>query len=63
MCLGANFVGIGRPAIYGLIIDGQKGVEKIFSILIQELKSAMLNGGFMSIKDMDFKRLDISEKI
>jgi len=63
MCLGANFVGIGRPAIYGLIIDGQKGVEKIFSILIQELKSAMLNGGFMSIKDMDFKRLNISEKI
>ena len=23
MCLGANFVGIGRPAIAGLILDGK----------------------------------------
>jgi len=62
MCLGANFVGIGRPAIFGLIIDGQRGVERIFSILIQELKAAMLNGGFKTIKEMDYKRLDFSEE-
>jgi len=62
MCLGANFVGIGRPAIFGLIIDGQRGVERIFSILTQELKAAMLNGGFKTIKEMDYKRLDFSEK-
>ena len=30
LCLGADFVGIGRPAMFGLIIDGQKGVQKIF---------------------------------
>jgi isopentenyl diphosphate isomerase/L-lactate dehydrogenase-like FMN-dependent dehydrogenase len=62
ICLGANFVGIGRPAIFGLIIDGQRGVERIFSILTQELKTAMLNGGFKTIKEMNYKRLDLSEK-
>ncbi len=62
LCLGANFVGIGRPAIFGLIIDGQRGVERIFSILTQELKTAMLNGGFKTIKEMNYKRLDLSER-
>jgi isopentenyl diphosphate isomerase/L-lactate dehydrogenase-like FMN-dependent dehydrogenase len=45
-----------------LIIDGQRGVERIFSILTQELKTAMLNGGFKTIKEMNYKRLDLSEK-
>ena len=33
LCLGANFVGIGRPAIYGLINNGYLGVSEIFNIL------------------------------
>lgn len=58
LCLGADFVGIGRPAMFGLIIDGQKGVQKIFDILYEELKTCMLNGGFKSLKDMKFNRIE-----
>ena len=58
LCLGADFVGIGRPAIFGLIIDGQKGVQKIFDLLYEELKTCMLNGGFKSLKDMKFNRIE-----
>lgn len=57
LCLGANFVGVGRPAIYGLICDGNKGVSRIFKILKSELNTAMYNGGFSSIKDMKLDRL------
>ena len=38
LCLGADFVGIGRPAIYGLILNGSNGVKNIFNILNNELK-------------------------
>ena len=61
MCLGAHFVGIGRPAIYGLICDGSRGVKRIFNILESELISAMKNGGFTSLKDFKINRLILDE--
>ncbi len=57
LSLGANFVGIGRPAIYGLIIDGYRGVKSIFDILNSEFKTALLNGGFKNLKEMNLKRI------
>ena len=57
-----NFVGIGRPAIYGLICDGHRGVSSIFEILKSEMITAMKNGGFNSIKDFKFNRLIFDEK-
>ena len=57
MCLGANFVGVGRPAIYGLISNGYLGVSEIFNILKNELISAMKNGGFNSLQDFKYNRL------
>lgn len=62
LCLGANFVGVGRPAIHGLISDGYLGVSEIFSILKKELISAMKNGGFRSLKDFKYNRLILDEK-
>ncbi|MDC3152581.1 alpha-hydroxy-acid oxidizing protein [Pelagibacteraceae bacterium] len=62
LCLGADFVGIGRPAIYGLICGGNKGVKKIFEILINELKTAMINGGFKNLKSFKKERLSFNEK-
>ena len=46
LCLGADFVGIGRPAVHGLICNGSKGVSEIFKILNSELKTNIINGGF-----------------
>lgn len=57
LCLGADIVGIGRPAIYGLICNGPTGVSNILSILKSELITAMYNGGFKSLKDMKLERL------
>ncbi len=63
ICLGANYVGIGRPVIFGLISDGYLGVEKIFKILEYEALTAMINGGFGSLKELSYERLMFNEEI
>ena len=57
LCLGADFVGIGRPALHGLILNGYKGVANIFKILNSELKVSMENGGFKNFKDCKISRI------
>jgi isopentenyl diphosphate isomerase/L-lactate dehydrogenase-like FMN-dependent dehydrogenase len=57
LCLGADLVGIGRPAIHGLSISGYKGVKNIFDILNSELTTAMINGGFKNYNDFKLNRL------
>lgn len=57
LCLGADFVGVGRPAVHGLITQGNLGVKNIFEILNNELKSNMINGGFKNEKSFNLKRL------
>ena len=56
-CLGADFIGIGRPIIHGLIYDGSNGVFNVLEILKNDLVSSMKNGGFKSSKDFTFNRL------
>tara|TARA_B100000029_G_scaffold501124_1_gene573949 strand:- start:2060 stop:3106 length:1047 start_codon:yes stop_codon:yes gene_type:complete len=62
LCLGADFVGIGRPAIYGLICQGSLGVKKIFEILNEEIYTVMANGGFSDLKSFSINRLKFNEK-
>ncbi len=57
LCLGADFVAIGRPAIHGLLCSNKKGVKKIFEILSDELKTSMVNGGFKNYNDFKKNRL------
>ena len=59
LSLGADFVGIGRPAVYGLIVSGYVGANKIFHILNSELRTAMINGGFKNLKSFKINRLII----
>ena len=49
IALGADLIGIGRPAIYGLIANGKKGVENVFDILKEDLYCAMRNAGIKDI--------------
>ena len=58
LCLGADFVGIGRPALHGLIYSGSKGVSEVFKILNSELKTNMINGGFKKEISFNMKRLN-----
>ncbi len=62
LSLGADFVGIGRPAMYGLICGGKHGVKNIFKILNSELETAMINGGFKDIHSFKNDRLIYNEK-
>ena len=58
LCLGADYVGIGRPSIHGLIYNGSRGVSEIFKILNNELETSMINGGFKNKKSFNLKRLN-----
>jgi 4-hydroxymandelate oxidase len=50
LALGAKAVLIGRPVLWGLAVDGQAGVEKVFAILRQEYDLALANAGVQSSK-------------
>jgi len=53
LALGAKAVFIGRPYIYGLAAGGAKGVERVISILRDELERAMALTGRRSIAEVD----------
>jgi len=41
LALGANAVLVGRPALYGLAINGSKGVDQVLGILREEIENAL----------------------
>ena len=53
LALGANAVLIGRPYVYGLAVDGARGVTRTITILRRELESAMATCGRTSIASID----------
>lgn len=50
--LGADFVLVGRAALWGLGFDGQRGVERVCNILERELNRTMALAGHTQIKDI-----------
>lgn len=52
LALGAQLVFVGRPVIYGLAVNGQKGVESVFDIIKHELDLTMALAGVTSVKDI-----------
>lgn len=52
LALGARAVAIGRPALYGLAVGGQTGVEKVLSILRRELDLVMGLCGATSVSEL-----------
>ncbi|MBV9194200.1 MAG: alpha-hydroxy-acid oxidizing protein [Solirubrobacterales bacterium] len=53
LALGARAVLIGRPLIYGLIVDGERGVLDVLRILRAELDRALALMGVESIDELD----------
>jgi lactate oxidase len=53
LSLGATAVGIGRPALWGLIDGGALGVQSVYAQLAFELKSTMLMSGVAKAKDLN----------
>ena len=52
LALGATAVGVGRPALWGLIAGGSQGVKSVYAQLAFELKSAMLLSGVAKVTDL-----------
>lgn len=52
LALGADAVMVGRPIIYGLALNGQRGVEQVLEMLRAELELCMRLCGVPSIGDI-----------
>ena len=57
MAMGADAVCIGRAFIYGLAVDGQKGVEAVLDLLQEELIRTMQLAGLTSYKQIPKKMI------
>jgi isopentenyl diphosphate isomerase/L-lactate dehydrogenase-like FMN-dependent dehydrogenase len=52
LALGATAIGIGRPVLWGLAVDGEAGVGRILDLLTDELEQSMALAGAASIADL-----------
>ncbi|KAH8714685.1 FMN-dependent dehydrogenase [Ilyonectria robusta] len=61
LALGADFVWVSRPSLWGLAYDGQKGVELCMHILMDEFRRTMALTGCVKVSDItsDFIRDDL----
>lgn len=53
LALGAKAAFIGRPAIWGLSIDGENGVQKVLQVVKEELQLTMQLAGASRIEDIE----------
>ena len=56
LSLGADFVGVGRPFLHGLVVGGMEGVSKVGTMLNSELLVSMQLAGVNNI--MDSRKLE-----
>ena len=52
IALGANAVGVGRPIIWGLAVDGEQGVKQILDILRRDFELTMRLCGCTSVHEI-----------
>lgn len=52
IALGADLVAIGRPALWGLAVDGADGVQRVIELLRDELSLAMALAGCRSLAEI-----------
>ncbi len=53
LALGADAVLIGRPWVYGLALDGQRGVEAVLGYFLAELELQLSLMGVKSVQELD----------
>ncbi len=58
IALGAKAVGVGRPIIWGLAIDGEQGVKRVLEILRKEFELAMRLCGCTSVQEITPELID-----
>jgi glycolate oxidase len=53
ICVGADYVGLGRLYCYGLAANGAPGIERVVELLEEEMKEVMGLLGVTSLKELD----------
>uniref|UniRef100_W5L6P3 (S)-2-hydroxy-acid oxidase n=1 Tax=Astyanax mexicanus TaxID=7994 RepID=W5L6P3_ASTMX len=53
LALGAKAVFVGRPVLWGLAYEGEKGVSEVLQMLREELQLALALAGCRSLKEVD----------
>jgi (S)-2-hydroxy-acid oxidase len=61
LALGAKAVFIGRPALYGLAMNGKDGLVDVLNILTNELKEAMQVAGCETLDDISSVKISKSK--
>ena len=59
LALGANYVMLGRPLMYGIGADGEKGLRRILDIIKDELSTAL---GLVGLTDINHVTSEIIAK-
>ena len=57
IAMGARAVQIGRPIVWGLVVDGEDGVRDVLGLLHDELDLAMALAGCRSIDEISYDLL------
>ncbi|HEX7123838.1 MAG TPA: alpha-hydroxy acid oxidase [Gemmatimonadaceae bacterium] len=52
LAMGATAIGIGRPVLWGLGVDGEAGVGRVLDLLVGELVQAMALAGAATVADL-----------
>lgn len=58
LCLGADFVGVGRPILYGVAARGEEGAVEVMQILHSELVTAMKLVGCTRMDECDDRMVE-----
>lgn len=58
LALGADFCMVGRPYLYALACGGRVGLDKLFTILKNEMETSMTLMGLKDVNDIDMQCLD-----
>jgi len=53
LALGAKAVGVGRPIIWGLAVDGDQGAKRVLDILRKDFELTMRLCGCATIEDIN----------
>ena len=53
LALGADFVMLGRPVLYAIGADGERGLAALLDVLVDEISTAMVQLGVRRAADLD----------
>lgn len=53
LALGAKAVLVGRPMLWGLVLEGEDGVFKVLETLNDELRNALVLSGYPDVRSVD----------